>query len=131
VCVCVCVCVCVFWSTCLYIRIYTYDINIYALAGPLAACRHGWHVQGLGVGEVGRGELRQAALKALLAAGSAAGLAAFVARPENRDLMSAAFVGALVSRGLFDAALDVMLALAPETPAARCRSWLTAQQVCG
>lgn len=98
-------------------------------AVPLAACTRGWSPDsGLDVGETGRTELRQAGLKALLAAGSQADLEAFVNKTENRDLMSLCFITGMVSRGLFDAACDAVLALAPENASSRSRSWLTTAQ---
>ena len=97
-------------------------------AAPLAACSLGWSLSGLPVGEAGRAELRQASMKALLAAGTPADLESFVRKAENRDLLGVTLITGIVKRGLLDAACDAIFALAPESAASRSRSWLQASQ---
>jgi hypothetical protein len=98
-------------------------------AAPLAACSLGWSrsLTGFAVGDTGRVELRQASFKALLAAGAPADLENFVRKAQNRDLLGVPLIIGLVKRGLFDAACDAMLALAPEAAGGRSR-WLQASQ---
>jgi len=99
-----------------------------AFAVPLAACLHGWSMEGLRAGEAGRTGLRQASLTALLLLGSPANLAEFMSNSRNRDLLSVRLIKMLATRGLFDAACDAILALAPESANARSRNSLTMAQ---
>jgi hypothetical protein len=110
-----------------------------ALELPLAACAHGWSPSGYDLSgadktdatEKRRVELRQASLRAVLAAGGAAEIECFLGAEANRDLLSSDLVGALLSRGLYDVACDVILALAPEAAqgrAASSRSWMPEAQ---
>ena len=98
-------------------------------SAPLTACSLGWSrsSNGFAVGDTGRAELRQASIKALLAAGTPADLEIFVRKAQNRDLLGVPLIIGMVKRGLLDAASDAMLALAPEAAGGRSR-WLQASQ---